>query len=79
MFDNLTLNDLYELHTQLWREHRDIWQKMSDPATGDPLIQVLSDQWMTLGAKMDEVSETCAAVYAEIQRRERETSEAFRA
>jgi len=68
MFDTLTLDQLYDLHTKLAAEHTARHhQLMSMP-------DALADAWQVLAVKQDETSETMDAVYAEIARREQEAN-----
>jgi len=68
MFDMLTLDQLYVLHTSLHDTHTRIHERMM---TGTrPLMPVDGDDWMILRATCEQVAETMFAVSAEIDRRE---------
>jgi hypothetical protein len=68
MFDMLTLDDLYELHARLSRQASEIHARIMDGQTA--LVSPLSDEWAFQSARANEVHETAAAAYAEIERRE---------
>jgi hypothetical protein len=72
MFDTLTLEDLYELHSQTCTEARRIHSTLMDGINTRPGVTVFSDGWQVKSAKCAELDETAAAVYAEISRREAE-------
>jgi hypothetical protein len=75
VFDLLTLDDLYELHTRLCAQEREIHARLMDGLT--PLISPLSDEWNLQAARCREIAETADAAYAEIQRREDEALDRF--
>lgn len=68
MYDTLTLNDLYALHTRLNQEGERLHQRFM------ALPSALSDEATLLMAKTSEVGETMGAVYAEIDRRREEAA-----
>ena len=77
MFDFLTLADLYQLHTQLATDHLAAFRKLYDVNPADlkdatPKVGVFTDEWNILAAKMADLSQTAAAVFTEIDRRENE-------
>jgi hypothetical protein len=72
MFDTLTLDDLYELHTQTCTEARLVHETLMDGINTRPGVTVFSDDWNIKSAKCAELDETAAAVYTEIARREAE-------
>jgi hypothetical protein len=74
MFDMLTLDDLYELHSRLCAQAAEIHAKLMDGQVA--LISPLSDEWALQSARVREVTETADAAYAEIARRERENIDA---
>jgi hypothetical protein len=74
VFDMLTLDDLYELHTRLCAQEREIHAKLMDGQVA--LVSPLSDEWNLQSARCAEIKETADAAYAEIARRERENIDA---
>jgi hypothetical protein len=73
MFDHLTRDQLYALHTSLYRAHDLLYRKLIGP-DHQPVIDPLSDKWAAICAAQDEISETASAVYAELDRRRLEAS-----
>ena len=71
MFDMLTRDELYRLHTSLFNGLTRIHQRMRAP-DGTALIPVLGDDWLILRAAHDEMRETNRAVFEEIGRRDQE-------
>jgi hypothetical protein len=67
VFDLLTLDDLYELHSRLCAQAVEIHALMMDGQTA--LISPLSDEWNLQAARCREIEETAHAAYAEIERR----------
>ena len=61
MFDMLTRNELYELHSSLALTHTRINNRLTNP---------LSREWQIGSAACREISETMTAVFAEIQKRQ---------
>lgn len=72
MFDTLTLDELHTLHARLFQEHYALHRRLVT-ADGTPIVSPLTDEWALTSAKASQISETCGAVYAEIQHREQET------
>ena len=77
MFDMLTLDELYQLHTKLCHAHTAIHERLFGPGEigalpRKPLVPVFSDTWNILEAHEIELGETAKAVYAEIGRRQQE-------
>jgi hypothetical protein len=72
MFDMLTADDLYRLHSSLCATIIRLSDRMipADPAA--PRLSVYSAEWAVLRGASDELNETAAAVYTEIARREQE-------
>lgn len=70
MFDMLTLDELYTLHSKLCHGHTAVHARIMDNCT--PLIPVTSDEWGVLTAHAAEIFETVLAVGAEIRDREAE-------
>jgi hypothetical protein len=68
VFDLLTLDDLYELHSRLCAQEREIHATLMDGMT--PLISPLSDEWKIQAARCEDITQTADAAWAEIQRRE---------
>jgi hypothetical protein len=69
MFDALTRDDLYELHTRLAATATRIHNRvMASP--------VFSDEWQIASAAHDEVTETMSAVTGELTRRRLEVGNA---
>jgi hypothetical protein len=73
MFDHLTRDQLYALHTSLYRAHDRLYRKLIGPDY-QPVIDPLSDKWAIISAAQDEITETASAVYAELDRRKQEAS-----
>ena len=74
MFDALTRDQLYDLHTSLFRTHKAIHSRMVGPSPElKPLISPLSDDWAMRAAACVQITETMQAVNDEIGRREQET------
>lgn len=67
MFDMLTLDQLYTLHTSISHHARQAHERIMDGP--EPRVPVFSDEWALHSAHADELRETAAAVYAEITRR----------
>jgi hypothetical protein len=77
MFDNLTLFDLYSLHSQLCAQYTGLWEQImagdpSDSRGAHAIVDPLSEQWQQVSAQLNDIDQTAAAVYAEIGRREQE-------
>ena len=68
MFDLLTLDQLYTLHTSISRDAGQAHERIMDGLK--PRVPVFSDEWALHSAHAEELRETAAAVYAEITRRE---------
>ena len=75
MFDQLTRDDLHELHSQLADEHTHITGQMFTPEWL-PRCEIFGPEWNILKAKQGEVHEMMNAVYAEIGRRDNEPADA---
>lgn len=69
MFDMLTRDDLYNLHTSLFGTHTKLHRRILD-ANLNPLVSPLGEDWAVISAAMCEVAETMRATMAEIGRRE---------
>ena len=63
MFDMLTRSDLFLLHTGLYQTHTRLYERS---LTLDPL----SHEWEIVNAAQREITETAAAVFEEIGRRD---------
>jgi hypothetical protein len=74
MFDLLTLDDLYELHSRLCAQSGQIHGRLMDGQAVQ--VSPLSDEWALQQARIREIDETADAAYAEIQRRENENIDA---
>lgn len=73
MFDMLTTDQLFNLHTGLFRTHQKLHHRLvSDQYPYPNLIGPLSEDWNIISAACAEVSETMHAVHAEITRRDQE-------
>jgi hypothetical protein len=71
MFDMLTLDELYRLHTSLFHAHRNLHARMIGPGPDlKPVISPLSDDWRIIAAACAEITETMRAVSDECDRRE---------
>jgi hypothetical protein len=75
VFDMLTLDDLYDLHSRLCEQAAEIHATLMDGQVA--LISPLSDEWRLRSARCREVTETADAAYAEILRREDEALDRF--
>jgi hypothetical protein len=71
MFDTLTLVELYDLHTSLWKTHTALHAKLIGPDY-QPVIDPLSDDWNLISAACQQITETMTATHAEITRRAQE-------
>ena len=67
MFDMLTLDQLYTLHTSICRDAFQAHERIMDGS--GPRVPVFSDEWALHSAHAEELRETAAAIYAEITRR----------
>jgi hypothetical protein len=77
MFDALTRDQLYDLHTSLFNTHTALHAKLVGPAPERlPLIDPLSGDWNVISAACEEVSETMTATLAEITRRSQDPANA---
>jgi hypothetical protein len=68
MFDMLTLDQLYALHTSLCATHFKLYRRLVG-VNGQPLIDPTGPDWAIITAAQNELHETVTAVYAEITRR----------
>jgi hypothetical protein len=68
VFDKLTLDQLYTLHTSISHHARQAHERIMDGLK--PRVPVFSDEWALHSAHADELRETASAVYDEITRRE---------
>ena len=67
MFDLLTLDQLYTLHTSISHHARQAHERIMDGLK--PRVPVFSDEWALHSAHAEELRETASAIYAEITRR----------
>lgn len=71
MFDMLTADQLFRLHTSLYQQGKRVHERMITP-DGHPRISVFSEAWAVLAACHAELTETQQAVGAELRRRRAE-------
>jgi hypothetical protein len=67
VFDLLTLDQLYTLHTSISHHARQAHERIMDGLK--PRVPVFSDEWALHSAHAEELRETASAIYAEITRR----------